>query len=266
MNSILESFALKHSPYLHGGGRRATLRLMESLDLEGHEKVLECGFGTGASLVTLKAAYPELDLQGIEVSSLMTSVARQRLKWAGLGDIQLHTYTENRSFPFLSGSYDRVYSESVFGILPVSEIKRIMGEIARILKPGGRMVINETIWLEQVNAKEIAAINAYCLEEFGMVQAQPDLPYLKHWLEFVRDMGFAPKTIHTVEKASADFFWSIPELRSLLFSLAGRWASILDSRKGFKTLKAGKSTVPIFEPGRQYLECYILVFQKAHHP
>ncbi len=265
MNSILENFALKHTPFLHGGGRKATLLLMESLELEGSERVLECGFGTGASLVTLKAAYPELDLQGIEVSSKMLSVARKRLTWAGLNDIQLYTYAEDRSFPFQSGSFDRVYAESVFGILPILEIESILGEILRILKPGGRLIINETIWLENVYAKEIAAINGYCLEQYGIVQAQSDLPYVNHWLDFFRDKGFIPQGTHRIEETAAGGFWRLPEFRSFLFSMTGRLASILDFKKGLKILSPGKRAIPIFEKGRQYLECYILAFQKAHN-
>ncbi len=110
MNSVLERLALKNTPFMHGGGRRATLSLMECLEMKGNEKVLECGFGTWASLVTLNAAYPELDLHEIEVSPLMMSISGKRVSWAGLGDIKLHSYAENLSFPFPSGIYDRVLS------------------------------------------------------------------------------------------------------------------------------------------------------------
>lgn len=92
-------------------------------------KTLEIGCGTGLILErTAKVASKAI---GVDISEGMLEVCRKK----GL-NIQQASAT---SLPFRNGCFDLVYS---FKVLPhVPDIRNALAEIARVTKPGGRMIL-----------------------------------------------------------------------------------------------------------------------------
>jgi ubiquinone/menaquinone biosynthesis C-methylase UbiE len=98
-------------------------------------KVLEigCGLGTdGAQFVRAGAEYT-----GIDLTEAAIGLARERFVLSGLpGDFRVSD-AENLDFP--DASFDLVYSHGVLHHTP--DIEAAVGEIHRVLKPGGRAMV-----------------------------------------------------------------------------------------------------------------------------
>jgi ubiquinone/menaquinone biosynthesis C-methylase UbiE len=101
--------------------------------LHRDEKVLEIGCGTGCDL--LQFVKHGAIASGIDITEEHLRLARQRL--AGKTDIRL---ADARNIPFPDNSFDYVYSH---GVLHHSdEPEKIVWEIMRVLRPGGRFNIH----------------------------------------------------------------------------------------------------------------------------
>ena len=92
-------------------------------------KTLEIGCGTG--LILERTAQITSEATGIDISEGMLEVCRKK----GLHVLQASA----TSLPFDNNCFDLVYS---FKVLPhVPDIKNALAEIARVTKPGGRMIL-----------------------------------------------------------------------------------------------------------------------------
>ncbi len=102
--------------------------------LEG--RVLEVGVGTGLSLQHYKS---ELQVTGIDFSHDMLAKARKRVTELNLSQVAALRQMDARMLDFPDNSFDTVAAMHVLSVVP--EPERVMSEIARVLKPGGRVVI-----------------------------------------------------------------------------------------------------------------------------
>lgn len=99
------------------------------------KRLLEIGIGTGTDL--LQFARGGAIVTGIDITPRSIEISRRRFQVYGLsGEFALGD-AENLSFP--SASYDVVYS---FGVLHhTPDTTRAVGEIHRVLKPGGKAIV-----------------------------------------------------------------------------------------------------------------------------
>jgi ubiquinone/menaquinone biosynthesis C-methylase UbiE len=98
-------------------------------------KVLEigCGLGTDGAQFARAGA----DYTGIDLTEAAIDLARRRFALAGLkGDFRV---SDAEKLGFADGSFDLVYSHGVLHHTP--DIEAAIGEIYRVLRPGGRAVI-----------------------------------------------------------------------------------------------------------------------------
>jgi SAM-dependent methyltransferase len=98
------------------------------------DRVLEVGFGAGAVLLTLSSA--TRDLFGIDLDAdpkVAEGVLRRRGLRADLRNASVYC------LPFEAGHFDLVVSYSVFEHL--HEYRRALGEVARVLRPGGSFLL-----------------------------------------------------------------------------------------------------------------------------
>lgn len=99
-------------------------------------RLLDVGCGTGVLLAELSRREPDAPLAGIDVSSEMLAVAQDRLD----GRVPLLLGDVHR-LPLATASLDTVVTASAFHHW--REPERALGEIARVLKPGGRLVLTD---------------------------------------------------------------------------------------------------------------------------
>ncbi len=221
--NILEHYALKNRPYLHGGGRHATDQMISLLNLVGTEKILEIGFGTGATQVRLKSLYPKIDLYGLELSSIMMEQSRKRFKFAGLLPTNLELLDQvNLKFPYNASTFDVVLYESVLSILSLDEIKENLKEVKRVLKPGGILALNESIWLDSITEQEINEINKYCKNKFGIHLAQQELHSMQNWQNLFLAQQFEMVQVVDVNKRFKLKTYSLKDYFSMIFSYLGK--------------------------------------------
>ena len=113
------------------GRRRATAILSE---LGG--SVLEVGVGTG---LALRHYGPRAIVTGVDYSDEMLSKARAKVAEEGLTNVASLRRMDARELDFPDESFDHVACMHVISVVP--EPERVMAEIARVVRPGGTVVI-----------------------------------------------------------------------------------------------------------------------------
>jgi ubiquinone/menaquinone biosynthesis C-methylase UbiE len=122
---------------LHGW-RRAKSDAMNALRPGIGEKVLDVGCGYGADAIDI-ASYvgPTGAVTGIDLSEAMVADAARRV--AGLGLPVDFRVGDARELPFEEGSFDGCRAETLLQHVP--DPASAVAEMARVVKPGGRLVL-----------------------------------------------------------------------------------------------------------------------------
>jgi trans-aconitate 2-methyltransferase len=126
--STYDSLDLPHKRWGRGALKRLALR--------GDETVLELGCGSGRDSERLLRALPEGRLVAVDGSRQMLEQLRERLG----NDGRLRVHHRDLREPFaLDGPFDAVMSVATLHWLP--DHQHVFEELSRILRPGGRIVI-----------------------------------------------------------------------------------------------------------------------------
>jgi ubiquinone/menaquinone biosynthesis C-methylase UbiE len=105
-------------------------------------RLLDVGCGTGRFLDFVKQAWPRLPVVGLDMSEPYVREARRHLRrWARVeflvGDVE--------RLPVPDASQDAVTGIFLFHELPPRVRRAVFGEFARVLKPGGRLVLVDSL-------------------------------------------------------------------------------------------------------------------------
>lgn len=113
-------------------GRRSAVEVIN----QSSGRVLEVGVGTGLSLPQYGR---HLDIVGIDLAPEMLEKARTRVAAAGLDHVSglYEMDAENLAFP--DQSFDTVVAMFVMTVVPHPET--VMAELARVVKPGGQVLL-----------------------------------------------------------------------------------------------------------------------------
>ena len=131
------------------------------LDLLGAtagESVLEIGFGTGHSLVSLaKTVGPKGKVFGLDLSDKMVKEAGKNLAKAGLLERAKLRCGDAAQLPYAENTMGAVFMSFALELFDTSEIPKVLQECKRVLRPGGRIVVVAM----SKNAKHDPLINVY---------------------------------------------------------------------------------------------------------
>jgi ubiquinone/menaquinone biosynthesis C-methylase UbiE len=109
--------------------------LLSQARLEGGQRVLDLGCGTGTFVVGLKRHHGDVDAVGLDPDPKALARARGKLRRAGV-EVQLDRGFAD-TLPYADASFDRVFSSFMFHHLDPGDKGKAFLEIHRVLRPDG---------------------------------------------------------------------------------------------------------------------------------
>jgi ubiquinone/menaquinone biosynthesis C-methylase UbiE len=107
-------------------------------------RLVDVGCGTGRFLDFVKQAWPRLPAIGVDMSDAYLAEARRHLRRWGWIDCIVG---KGEALPLADASQDAATSIFMFHELPPAVRRTVFVEFARVLKPGGRLVIVDSLQL-----------------------------------------------------------------------------------------------------------------------
>lgn len=120
---------------MHGG------ELAEHVHLRDGGHVLDLGCGPGESAFGMVDRVPTAHVTGLDISSSMIRFARLRQRFEEHKNQLAFIEGDAMNLPFEDASFDAVTGHSFLYLVP--EAERVLAEVARVLKPGGRCAFLE---------------------------------------------------------------------------------------------------------------------------
>ena len=179
--------------FLHPGGRSTTRWLLDVLVQEPDlRRVLEIGCGTGHT-ARLVADRTGTQVVAMDRSAAMLQTAQAcrpadptLQRGATISDPQWVQADAGRPLPFCDGQFDVIIAELVLALLDPLPVCR---ECVRILRPGGRLVLNERIWKPGLSAQDVAEVNQASWQAFGIPAATEEPLDWQDWQSLLCHSG-----------------------------------------------------------------------------
>ncbi len=124
----------------HSGQRNATVRLAQLAGVTGSERVLDVGCGIGGPSRYLASRYG-CRVAGLDLTADFVAVAQMLAQRTGLADKVAYRQGDALDLPFAEASFDLVWSQNA--AMNIADRARLYGEMRRVLKPGGRLAIQD---------------------------------------------------------------------------------------------------------------------------
>lgn len=119
--------------------RRVALRMLRERGIPG--RVLDVATGTADLALALAADLPEAEVIGVDLSEGMLGVGRQKVERNGLRARVRLEQADAENLPFEEGSFDAV--TVAFGVRNFENLDKGLGELQRVLRPGGHLMVLE---------------------------------------------------------------------------------------------------------------------------
>lgn len=179
--------------------------LSKRMDIKGNERMLDCGCGVGGVMKQIASLYPNTKIDGINVSNKQVEIAKETLKDLNNCSLSVQDFTKTN---YKDNTFDIVYFCESMGY---SNFEKVIKECIRILKPNGKLYINEIVVKcdrDKLNKKELNKLNHFIdswfynvydcktiinkVEKIGGFELIDNKKFLKpsiHWINAVRKSG-----------------------------------------------------------------------------
>lgn len=138
---------------LHPGGLDISRRIGELVGLGPTVRLLDVSSGKGVFACTYAERFG-CRVVGVDINEAFVAQATARAVRLGLSDRVSFRAGDSRSLPFADGEFDVVVNECAVGLTAISAPARVLGEMARVTRAGGRVAIHESTWLRSLSPEE----------------------------------------------------------------------------------------------------------------
>jgi demethylmenaquinone methyltransferase/2-methoxy-6-polyprenyl-1,4-benzoquinol methylase len=104
------------------------------------KKILDIATGTGDFAIASLKLKPN-EIIGVDISNGMLDMGREKMKKKGYDKVIILTYGDSESMPFETDSFDAITVG--FGVRNFENLEKGLGEMLRVLKPGGKAAVLE---------------------------------------------------------------------------------------------------------------------------
>lgn len=174
--------------WLHPGGLPSTERMLKILELDSKSRVLDLGCGVGSTTRFVRRVYGCRTV-GVDIDPDMIDRARRRSRGPRYQDLR-YEVMDGGAMGFRDASFDVVIMQSVACF---NDKQRLLTEARRVLKPGGRVALNEVTWLRPPSEGVAKVTRATVCETFRGAL----LP--EEWAEVLRQAGFTEVRHETLD-------------------------------------------------------------------
>jgi SAM-dependent methyltransferase len=181
MSNVVQAHNLKAQAVWNSAGGRydeishsiadAIEHAVERLEPKPGERILDLATGTGWGSRTIAQRCSGAKVTGVDIADVMLDYARSAAAKQEL-DID-YRHADAESLPFADRSFDGVIS--TFGVMFVGRPEAAAAEMARVVRPGGRIVL--ATWKNDSNIFEMFGV----LKKFMPAPPQPPPPSPFAW-------------------------------------------------------------------------------------
>ncbi|PZS28383.1 MAG: hypothetical protein DLM58_17110 [Pseudonocardiales bacterium] len=162
---------------IHPGGRASTDQLIAWAGLSRGDRVLDIGCGVATTAIRI-ASETGASIVAADISPLMLERARRNVATSGVDGV-LVEHADILNLPYADGSFDYVLAEAVTMFV---DRPRAAAELARVCKPGGRVLATEFCWSKPPTAQA---------REIFLGQVCPGLQFdsVQEWVRIYSEAG-----------------------------------------------------------------------------
>lgn len=132
-----------------------TNEMIRRLDPKPGDRILDVGCGNGTPAMQLARACP-VRVVGISVSERQVAHASERAREAGLADRVSFERVNALDLPYPAESFDGAWA--LESMLHMPDKVRVLSEVARVVRPGGRIPIADMVYKQPAEAaKDVRA-------------------------------------------------------------------------------------------------------------
>jgi ubiquinone/menaquinone biosynthesis C-methylase UbiE len=154
--------------------------LVEAAGLTGVERALDVGCGPGHTALAL--APRAASVLGIDLSEAMLEQARRLAAERGIGNV-LFRRADVERLPFADASFDVVASRQ--SAHHYGDVRAALAELARVLRPGGRLLVLDTVAPEDPASDTLLNAVELLRDPSHVRDHRPS-----EWLALLRGAGF----------------------------------------------------------------------------
>jgi len=149
---ILNAFKTYENDYLQGKW------LANRMNIKGNEKILDCGCGIGGVMKQISLLYPDTEIHGINISDGQIKIAEKFLNNSDNCLVSVQDYMNTK---YDDNTFDLIYFCESMGY---GNFEKVISESIRILKPDGKLYINEIVircTKNELSESELAKLNRF---------------------------------------------------------------------------------------------------------